>query len=167
MTQSQSLGTIRILHLEDDPRDAALLRRQLERAGFTPEVTIVADQLEFLKALRSKPFDIILTDYSLPTWSGLGALELLHQEGCEIPCILVSGTTGEEPRSIVLRKERALREESPANRRKQIEQSRDRLALIGRNVGRHHRWFCSGGPHPELESGCVADFRPFKRRNSR
>lgn len=137
MTQAQSLGTIRILHLEDDPRDAALLRRQLERAGFSPEVTIVADQPEFLKALRAKPFDIILTDYSLPTWSGLGALELLHQEGCEIPCILVSGTTGEEaavecikkgatdyvlkdrPARLAVAVERALREKSASDRRRQ------------------------------------------------
>jgi two-component system cell cycle sensor histidine kinase/response regulator CckA len=148
MTPSQSLGIIRILHLEDDPRDAALLRRHLEKAGFSPQVTVVSGEAEFLRALRSKPFDIILTDYSLPNWSGLGALELLHQEGCELPCILVSGTTGEEaavecikkgatdyvlkdrPARLAVAVERALREKLASDRRKQIEQSRDRLALI-------------------------------------
>ena len=148
MTQSASVGPIRVLHLEDSPQDATLLRRQLERAGFSLEVTLVANQEGFLRALHSERFDIILTDYNLPNWSGVAALELLRQEGKDIPCILVSGTSGEEnavecikmgatdyvlkdrPARLPSAVDRALNDRLASDRRRLAEQARDRLALI-------------------------------------
>jgi signal transduction histidine kinase len=87
---------LRILHLEDDPNDAALVRSTLEAAGI-PCATIVAqNRAEFVAALQRGGIDLILSDFSLPAFDGLAALQIAQTSHPALPVILVSGTLGEE-----------------------------------------------------------------------
>jgi PAS domain S-box-containing protein len=86
---------LRLLIVEDNPDDADLLLRELRRAGFDPEWSRVETEPDFLAALQNLP-QIILSDYSMPHFSGLRALELLRASGRDIPFILISGTVGED-----------------------------------------------------------------------
>ncbi len=86
---------LRMLIVEDNPADAELLVRQLRRADFAPDWKRVDTEPEFLASLDA-PLDVILSDYEMPQFSGLRALELVKQRGLEIPFIIVSGTIGEE-----------------------------------------------------------------------
>jgi PAS domain S-box-containing protein len=87
---------LRILHLEDDPKDAELIQALLETEGFICHVTRVETQTDFLVALEQGGFDLILADYTLPSFDGLSALTLTREQCPEVPLIFVSGTLGEE-----------------------------------------------------------------------
>ncbi|MGH9630101.1 MAG: response regulator [Bryobacteraceae bacterium] len=87
---------LRVLFIEDNPRDVKLLSHHLERAGFDVHADLVATAPEFMNAIHSTSYDVILADYRLPGWSGMAALEALQKEGKEIPFILVTGTVGDE-----------------------------------------------------------------------
>jgi two-component system, cell cycle sensor histidine kinase and response regulator CckA len=89
------MPALQVLIVEDNPDDADLLLRELRRAGFDPEWSRVETEPEFLTALQH-PLAIILSDYSMPHFSGLRALELLRASGRDIPFILISGTVGED-----------------------------------------------------------------------
>ena len=82
---------IRVLLVEDSSDDVELVLRQLRRDGFEVEFDAVQTAEDFARCIRTKSYDVILTDYNLPQWTGMEALELLHQEGLDIPLILVSG----------------------------------------------------------------------------
>jgi signal transduction histidine kinase len=86
---------LKILIVEDSPADAELVLAELRRAGFAPEWKRVEDEAGFLAELKNAPA-IILSDYSMPRFSGLRALELLRASELNIPFILISGTVGEE-----------------------------------------------------------------------
>lgn len=86
---------LRVLLLEDNPADAELMERELRRAGFAPE-TRRADSEESFRAQLDPTLDLVLSDFQIPQFSGLRALEILKESGFEIPFILVSGTIGEE-----------------------------------------------------------------------
>ena len=86
---------LRILLVEDNPADADLLLRQLRHADFAPDCQRVDNELDYLRHLAAG-FDVILSDYQLPRFSGLRALELLNHSGLDIPFLLVSGMIGEE-----------------------------------------------------------------------
>jgi len=86
---------LNILIVEDVPDDAELLLAALRRAGFAPRSTRVDTAPDFLAELEKLP-DIIISDYSMPQFNGLKALELLQQKGLNIPFVLVSGTVGED-----------------------------------------------------------------------
>ena len=88
-------AAIRILIVEDRPTDAALMLRELRRAGHEPVWTRVDTELDYLAQL-DQGWDLILSDYTLPQFSGLRALELLKARGLDIPFIIVSGTIGED-----------------------------------------------------------------------
>ena len=87
---------IRILHLEDDPRDARLVQAKLEEAGLAVQITRVQERDDYETALRNEGTDIILADYGLPMYDGISALRLTLESCPEIPFIFVSGTMGEE-----------------------------------------------------------------------
>ena len=87
---------LRVLWVEDNAHDANLSTRQLEQAGFELNVDLVSSPQEFTAALRSNRYDIVLSDYALPGWSGMDALEVLRLTGEDIPFILLTGTLGEE-----------------------------------------------------------------------
>jgi two-component system, cell cycle sensor histidine kinase and response regulator CckA len=86
---------LNILIVEDSPDDAELALRELRRAGFDPKWKRVETEPDFLAEIARSP-DIILSDYSMPQFSGLRAAELLRQSGLDIPFILISGTVGED-----------------------------------------------------------------------
>ena len=87
--------TLHLLILEDNPDDAELMVKELEREGFTVEWSRVDTEEGFREALSKKP-DLILVDYSVPSFSGLAALEVQRKLAAYIPSIVVSGTIGEE-----------------------------------------------------------------------
>lgn len=87
--------TLRVLIIEDDPLDADLMVRELERAGYSPAWERVETGAEYLTALGRAP-DVILSDSSLPMFDGLEALDVLQTRGLDIPFILVSGRVGED-----------------------------------------------------------------------
>jgi PAS domain S-box-containing protein len=87
---------VRILLLEDDPNDAALIEEILEADHFICQTTCVQSRTEFLAALESAEFDLILSDYKLPSFDGLSALNAALRVRPEVPFIFVSGTIGEE-----------------------------------------------------------------------
>jgi two-component system cell cycle sensor histidine kinase/response regulator CckA len=87
---------IQILIVEDNPSDAELLVRELRRSGFDFDWERVDTEAEYLAKLNSG-LDLILSDYVMPDFSGLRALQLLKQQpALDIPFIIVSGTIGEE-----------------------------------------------------------------------
>ncbi|SPE62719.1 putative Histidine kinase [Verrucomicrobia bacterium] len=87
---------LQILHLEDDPVDAELVREMLEAEGLACSVQCVRNRAEYEAALAEGGFDLILTDYSLPRFDGLTALAMARQKQPDKPTIFVSGTMGEE-----------------------------------------------------------------------
>jgi two-component system, cell cycle sensor histidine kinase and response regulator CckA len=100
-TASNSEGSsvsmpLRVLILEDNPRDAELSTLELTKAGFEVQADAVDTEEAFVTKLQSCVYDLILSDFRIPTWSGVEAFHLLKQSGKDIPFILVTGTLGEE-----------------------------------------------------------------------
>ena len=87
---------LHILHLEDDPNDAALIQSSLAAEGIICAITRVQIHDDFVAALERGGIDLILSDFSLPTFDGLSAVEIVRSRWPELPVILVSGTLGEE-----------------------------------------------------------------------
>src|SRR5689334_17384752 len=87
---------LRVLYLEDDLRDAALVQDTLEAEGISSQVRRVETEADFRAALDEGGFEIILADYTLPGFDGLSALEIAQQRSPDVPFIFVSGTLGEE-----------------------------------------------------------------------
>jgi PAS domain S-box-containing protein len=86
---------LNVLILEDNPDDAELLIHELQLANFDPDWKLVATERDYLAHL-DPTLNLILSDYSMPGFSGLRALRLLRERGLDIPFILVSGTIGED-----------------------------------------------------------------------
>jgi DNA-binding NtrC family response regulator len=87
---------LRILSVEDDPKDAQLIRDLLETEGMVCEVGRVETEAALLQALGQGGIDLILADYTLPSFDGIAALKLAQKVCPEVPFIFVSGTLGEE-----------------------------------------------------------------------
>ncbi|HJQ22928.1 MAG TPA: response regulator [Blastocatellia bacterium] len=87
---------LRILHLEDSPLDAELVRAVLDVEKIACEVERVETRDEFLAAVRRGCADVILADYTLPSFDGLSALEIAAVSCPQVPFIFVSGSLGEE-----------------------------------------------------------------------
>lgn len=87
---------LRILMLEDVAADAELIERELRKGGVVFASKRVETKEDFQKELRDFMPDIILADYSLPTFSGLSALLIVKKESPDVPFILVSGAVGDE-----------------------------------------------------------------------
>lgn len=86
---------LRVLHLEDSELDHQLTLAHLQRGGIAPDATRVETEAEFRAALQ-EPWDVVLSDYNLPGFSGLRALEILRETDLLLPFILVSGEIGEQ-----------------------------------------------------------------------
>ncbi|MHB1105657.1 MAG: hybrid sensor histidine kinase/response regulator [Lutibacter sp.] len=87
---------LKILILEDNQYDADLIQRELKKSGFRFTSEIVQTREEYENALDSFKPDIILSDYSLPSFDGLAAFHIKQKKSPDIPFIIVSGTIGEE-----------------------------------------------------------------------
>jgi signal transduction histidine kinase len=87
---------LRILYLEDDAKDADLVQARLEADGFDCQVTRIESEAQFRSALDQGGHDLILADYTLPSFDGISALKIAVQRQPEVPFIFVSGTLDEE-----------------------------------------------------------------------
>jgi PAS domain S-box-containing protein len=87
---------LRVLYLEDNPRDAKLVQETLEAGGMACAVTRVETQADFIASLEQGAFDLILADYSLPTFDGISALKVAQRKWPRVPVIFVAGTLDEE-----------------------------------------------------------------------
>jgi PAS domain S-box-containing protein len=89
------MSTLRILHLEDNEIDAELIKRTLKQSGMDCAIQFVCTRDEFCAALRH-PVDVVISDFCLPTYTGLEALAEVRALFPHLPFICVSGTIGEE-----------------------------------------------------------------------
>lgn len=87
---------LRILILEDVPKDAELMERELRKGGIAFVSKRVAIKEDFLKELKYFAPHIILADYKLPLFDGLSALAITKEQCPDIPFIFVSWTIGED-----------------------------------------------------------------------
>ncbi|MEX2157623.1 MAG: response regulator [Gemmatimonadales bacterium] len=90
------LNELRVLLIEDSEPDAALLVRELERAGYEPSVTRVTSPAALEQALDRQPWDVVFSDFTLPGFRGSDALQIVRRRDPDVPFIFVSGTIGEE-----------------------------------------------------------------------
>jgi len=89
-------GCIRLLIVEDSEDDCVLLTQQLRRSGLELDFLRVETAAELSDALASKNWDLIVSDYTLPSFSAPAALEVLQQAQYDIPFLVVSGSVGED-----------------------------------------------------------------------
>ncbi|MBU1355563.1 MAG: PAS domain S-box protein [Candidatus Edwardsbacteria bacterium] len=133
---------IKILILEDVPSDAELVQHELRRAGLLFNAVRTDTKEGFVDQLERYRPDIILSDWRLPSFDGLSALEVVKKLSPDTPFIIVSGSIGEEQAVEAIKRgasdyiikdrmpklgsaiERALQE---ASERKQLKQGRDLL----------------------------------------
>lgn len=88
--------TLRLLLVEDNPDDAELVLRVLRKGGYNNDSLRVDNEHDLREALENSSWDIVLSDYSMPGFSGLAALNILKELNLDIPFIIISGTIGEE-----------------------------------------------------------------------
>ena len=86
---------LRCLIVEDVDDDAQLMLRQLRTDGHDVTWERVDTPEAMRAALARQPWDVVLSDYRMPRFSGLSALEILRESGLDLPFIIVSGTIGE------------------------------------------------------------------------
>ncbi len=131
--------SLRILHLEDNPVDAELIRATLAEEDITCNATRVETRNDFVDAVEGRGFDLILADYNLPSFDGISALAIAKEKCPEIPFIFVTGSLGEEraidtlkkgatdyvlkhhPRRLVPAVHRAIEEVAERTERKRLE----------------------------------------------
>ena len=94
--QSAIAKPLRVLIVEDSEDDAFLLLRELHRGGYEPVSERVETAETMRSALKKQEWDIVISDYTLPGFSGIEALNIFKENGSEIPFIIVSGNIGEE-----------------------------------------------------------------------
>ncbi|MFZ0927939.1 MAG: ATP-binding protein [Syntrophobacteraceae bacterium] len=87
---------LRVLIVEDSEDDTLLLLRELRRGGYEPAAKRVETPEAMREALAKEKWDIIISDFILPRFSGLAALDVLKRSGFDLPFIIVSGKIGED-----------------------------------------------------------------------
>ena len=93
---STSGKPVRLLIVEDSEDDVLLLISELKRGGYLPDFTAVATRAEMEAALGDGEWDIVISDYSMPDFTGLDALAMLRARSKDVPFIIVSGNIGED-----------------------------------------------------------------------
>jgi signal transduction histidine kinase len=98
MSDGDSAGreVMRILILEDDPRDAELAQRLLTREGVGFTAVVVDTRAAFEEQLATFSPDVVMSDFSLPGFSGATALAIAQEQCPQIPFIIMSGVLGDE-----------------------------------------------------------------------
>jgi signal transduction histidine kinase len=87
---------LHVLHVEDSSEDSMLVQHMLEEADWDCEIQRIETRAQLFEALEHSECDLILSDCTLPQFSGLQALEIAHALKPQVPFIFVSGTIGEE-----------------------------------------------------------------------
>jgi two-component system cell cycle sensor histidine kinase/response regulator CckA len=146
---------LRVLFIEDSEDDAALQVRLLMQAGYDV-AHLRVDSPEGLTAALDQPWDIVISDYSMPRFRGTDALMMVREKGVDVPFIFVSGTIGEDSAVAALKigaqdylmksnlgrlipsVQRELRESEERKQRKMLEEQvhqLQRFEAIGRLAG--------------------------------
>jgi len=86
---------LRVLILEDQPVDAELMARALRQSGFNVEWKRVDRKPDYLTELERKP-DIVLADFNVPGFGALEALDVVREQGADVPVIVITGSLGDE-----------------------------------------------------------------------
>src|SRR5271154_1651422 len=86
---------LRLLIADDDPDDVELCMRSLKNSGIEFQADTVSTKREFEQKLREQPFDLVLSDYRMKSWTGMDALAVVRDVCPETPLILLSGTLGD------------------------------------------------------------------------
>src|SRR5258708_3304015 len=92
----KAMAPLHVLIVAHSRSDVELIAHELLEAGLRLDHTLAENKEQFRRALQQNNFDAILSDYRLPNWTGLEALEELRANGKDIPFLLVTGTLGEE-----------------------------------------------------------------------
>lgn len=87
---------LRLLMLEDSDDDAVLLLLELESGGFDVSYVRVESADQLRDALAKHTFDLAITDYAMPCFTGIEGLAIIREDGRDLPVIMASGTVGEE-----------------------------------------------------------------------
>jgi two-component system cell cycle sensor histidine kinase/response regulator CckA len=87
---------LRVLLIEHDPDDAELCISALRAADASTQIDLVSNPEDFLRHLNQNAYDVVLSDYRIPGWSGMDVLQLLRKQGKTTPFLLVTGTLGDE-----------------------------------------------------------------------
>ena len=87
---------LRVLLVEDSEDDMELLLEELRRGGFSPICERVEEPEAMDRVLGDRPWDIVISDWTIPSFGALPALSLFRGKGLDIPFLVVSGTIGEE-----------------------------------------------------------------------
>ena len=103
MTDAAAAQTLRLLHLENSPRDHARAMAHLRRAGHHVDALRVDTVTAFRQALAEHDWDVLLSDFDLPGVDGLQAQSILQDSGLDIPFILVCGAIGEDAAMAAMR----------------------------------------------------------------
>ncbi len=88
--------SLKVLYLEDSPRDVEIIRELLTEAGYDLSMDCTEGKKEFTSILHSRTYDVILSDFKLPEFDAFGALKLVMDICPDVPFICVSGSIGEE-----------------------------------------------------------------------
>lgn len=147
-----ALRQLRVLIVEDSSDDEELVLRELRGGGYDVSRERVDTEAAMMAALARASWDVILSDYAMPQFSGLDALALLRKTSLDIPFIIVSGTVGEEAAVSAMRSgandyvfkgslgrlcpaiDRELREATIRSERRRMQQQlliADRMASVG------------------------------------
>lgn len=94
---------LRVMIVEDSEDDALLMVHALQKSGYAPQFRQVQSLDEMRTALAEQSWDVILSDFNLPGFTGLHALNALKETGHDFPFILVSGAIGEEMAVTILK----------------------------------------------------------------
>lgn len=86
---------LRVLLIQDDSDDAVAVEGYLRVEGYAPSCHRVMDP-DGLRVALDESWDVVISDYLLPSFTALGALEILREKGCDLPFIVVTGLENEE-----------------------------------------------------------------------
>ncbi len=87
---------LRLLIVEDSEDDALLMERSLKRGGFDLSVKRVCTASQLRSELKKKSWDLVISDYIMPGFDGLEALEIVKENGLDLPFLIISGKIGHE-----------------------------------------------------------------------
>jgi hypothetical protein len=87
---------LRVLIIEDQKDDVALVLRELKHTGFQPDYVTLDTPEELRSALGTGRFDVVLSDFNMPRMNALDALRIVREATGPVPFLIVSGSIGEE-----------------------------------------------------------------------